>query len=419
MLFSGFYFNRFRDHIKTTHMKRRDFIIKSAIASAAVTTSAAAMTKVFDFKNANDTLNIGIIGTGDRGTGLSANINTIDNFNILGCCDTLPFRLENGLKAALGKAKGYNDYRKLLDNKDIDAILVATPFNTHAQIAMDALDAGKHVYCEKTMAKSYNGIQNLVEKVDESNRVFQTGHQYHSSRLYTHVVKLINEGMVGKISAFECQWNRHGNWRRPVPSPELERQINWRMYREYSGGLVAELCSHQIDFANWVLGETPNQVMGTGGIDYYKDGRETYDNIHLIYNYPSGVKAKFTCLTSNAKDGYQIKVMGDKGTIILTYNEAHFFPEGDKKKELGIVDGVSGATTKWNKNLGIPIQVPHKEASLQALIDFKNSITNRSKPISDIKTGANTAICVQMGLEAMYTNTIIKPTSFKGFKYYE
>ncbi|WP_369441245.1 hypothetical protein [Algibacter lectus] len=86
-------------------MKRRDFIIKGAMASAAFTTSAAAMTNVFDFKHANDTLNIGIIGTGDRGTGLSANINSIKNFNILGCCDTLPFRLENGLKAAKGTAK--------------------------------------------------------------------------------------------------------------------------------------------------------------------------------------------------------------------------------------------------------------------------------------------------------------------------
>jgi len=159
--------------------------------------------------------------------------------------------------------------------------------------------------------------------------------------------------------------------------------------------------------------------MGTGGIDYYKDGRETFDNIHLIYNYPSGVKAKFTCLTSNAKDGYQIKVIGDKGTIILSYNDAHFFPEGDNKKELGIVDGVSGATTKWNKNAGIPIHVDHKEASLQALIDFKNSIINQTKPVSDIKTGANTAICVQMGLDAMYTNSIIKQTSFKDFKFYE
>lgn len=388
-------------------MKRREFIVKGSLASAALTTSTFAMGSVISCKNSSDILNIGVIGTGDRGRGLIPNINRIKNFNVIACCDVLPFRLEKGLNAVNGKAEGYNDYRKLLDNKDIDAILVSTPFSTHSKIAIDALDAGKHVYCEKTMAKGYDGIQNLVKKANQSKTVFQTGHQYHSSRLYSHVVDLIKDGKIGKIIAFECQWNRHGNWRRSVPQPELERAINWRMYREYSGGLLAELCSHQIDFANWVLNETPYQVMGTGGVDYWKDGRETYDNIHLIYNYPSGVKATFTCLTSNAKDDYKIKVMGDKGTIILDYAKAWFFPEGKGKKELGTVDGVSGATTKWDKGLGIPIHVEHKEPSHQALIDFRESIIFNKKPISDITTGANAAICIQMGLDAMYNNKII------------
>ncbi|MBD0777779.1 Gfo/Idh/MocA family oxidoreductase [Maribacter sp. ANRC-HE7] len=396
-------------------MKRREFIIKGSMTTAAISTSAFAMGKAFDFKNANETLNIGVIGTGDRGTGLTHNINTIDDFNVIACCDVLPFRLENGLKTVEGKAKGYKDYRSLLDNKDIDAILVTTPFNMHSKVAMDALDAGKHVYCEKTMAKGYAAIDNLVEMAKQySSLTFQTGHQYHSSRLYTHVVNLIKEGKIGKIAAFECQWNRHGNWRRSVQSPEFEKLINWRMYREFSGGLAAELCSHQIDFVNWVLGETPTQVMGTGGVDYWKDGRETYDNIHLIYNYASGVKAKFTCLTSNAKDGYQIKVMGDKGTIVLNYAKVWFYPEGGKK-ELGVVDGVSGATTKWNKNLGFPIEIEHKEPSLQALVDFRDNVIANKTPISGIATGANTAKCIQMGLDAMYNNEIIKAPSF--FKY--
>ena len=393
-------------------MKRREFVIKSTLAYAAVATTSSAMASVLNFKNVNATLNIGVIGTGDRGSGLIPIINRINNFNVVACCDILPFRLEKGLKKVDGKAKAYSDYRKLLENKNVDAILLATPFNTHSQIAIDALDANKHVYCEKTMAKGYDGIQNLVTKVAESKTIFQTGHQYHSSRLYTHVVDLIKNGKVGKIAAFECQWNRNGNWRRPVPQPELERAINWRMYREYSGGLLAELCSHQIDFANWVLNETPIQVMGTGGVDYWKDGRETYDNIHLIYNYPSGVKAKFTCLTSNAKDDYKIKVMGDKGTIILDYSKAWFFPEGINKKELGDLDGVSGATVKWDKGLGIPIEVDHLDPSQQALIDFRDSIVLNKEPISNINTGANAAICIQMGLDAMYNNEIVSKPMF-------
>lgn len=394
-------------------MKRRDFVLKGGLASAAIVTSSSVMGKMMNYRGANDTVSIGVIGTGDRGTGLIGAISQIENLNVHSCCDVLPFRLENGLKSVNGKAKGYTEYRKLLENKDIDAVLISTPFSTHSQIALDAIDAGKHVYCEKTMAKGYTGIQNLVEKVSNSNLVFQTGHQFHSSRLYTHVVDLIKNGKIGKVTAFECQWNRNWNWRRAVPSPELERAINWRMYREYSGGLVAELCSHQIDFANWVLGTTPKKVMGIGGIDYWKDGRETFDNVHLIYDYPNGEKAKFTCLTSNSKDDYQIKVFGDQGTIILDYAHAWFHPEpGKGTKEIGVVDGVSGATVKWEKGLGIPIDITHLEPSAQALTDFRSAIVNNTHPLSDITTGANTAICVQMGLDAMYNNEIIHKPSF-------
>lgn len=389
-------------------MKRRDFVIKSGLATTAIAASTSVMGSVFQANKANNTINIAVIGTGDRGTGLTKAINKIKNLNVTACCDVIPFRLQNGLSKVQGKAKGYNDYRKVLEDKNVDAILISTPFSTHSQIALEALDAGKHVYCEKTMAKGYDGISDLVTKVNASDLTFQTGHQYHSSRLYTHVVDLIKSGKIGKVTAFECQWNRNGNWRRSVPSPELEKAINWRMYREYSGGLVAELCSHQIDFVNWVLDATPNKVMGVGGIDYWKDGRETFDNIHLIYEYPNGEKAKFTCLTSNSKDDYLIKVFGDKGTIILDYTKAWIYPEPSQNdKIIGDLDGVSGATIKWDKGLGIPIDVHHIEPSEQALTDFRDSIVNNTKPLSDITTGANTAICVQMGLDAMYSKSIV------------
>lgn len=394
-------------------MDRRKFLIKGGAATAALITSTSVLANIGNPYNSKK-INIGIIGTGQRGAGLIPFINEIENLNVYACCDTIPFRLEKGLARTNGSAIGYNNYKDLLNDKDVDAVLVATPFNTHSQIAIDAVDAGKHVYCEKTLAKGYDGIRNLVAKVKTSEVIFQTGHQYHSSRLYTHVVKLIKEGKVGNISAFECQWNRHGNWRRPVPEPSLEKAINWRMYKEFSGGLVAELCSHQIDFVNTILEENPIQVMGTGGIDYWKDGRETYDNIHLIYNYPNGVEAKFTCLTTNAKEGYQIKVIGDKGTMIITTNSAKFYPEGIKNRKVKAkkqqdVDGVSGAT--WQKDdegYGEPIQIKHDNPSKQALLDFRDSILDSKEPVSNIVTGAKAAVCVQMGLDAMYNNKIIE-----------
>lgn len=390
-------------------MKRRSFIKKTAAATVGIASSSYLYSNVLSNMKANNTINLGVIGTGARGGGLTSIINEIDNVNVIAACDVLPFRLEEGLAKANSNPKGFSDYRQLLDNKDIDAVIVATPFNTHSKIAMDALDADKHVFCEKTLAKGYDGVKQLVGKANQSKKIFQTGHQYHSSRLYTHMVDLIKEGKVGNITAFECQWNRHGNWRRPVPEPQFEKAINWRMYREFSGGLTAELCSHQIDFVNWVLNATPNQVMGVGGVDYWKDGRETYDNVHLIYSYPNGVKATFTCLTNNAKDGYQIKVIGDKGTIIIDTKNAWFHPEGKRKNRvLKDVDGVSGATAQWDVEKGYKINLEHLDPSKQAILDFKSSITNNRMPESNVITGAKAAICVQMGLDAMYNNKIVK-----------
>ncbi|WP_299665916.1 Gfo/Idh/MocA family oxidoreductase [uncultured Polaribacter sp.] len=392
-------------------MDRRKFLIKGGAVTASLIATTSVLANIGSDFNAERKINIGIIGTGNRGNGLIPFINEIENLNVYACCDILPFRLEKGLKRTNGTAKGYADYKDLLNDKNVDAVLIASTFSTHAQIAIDAINAGKHIYCEKTMAKGYRGVLNLVEKVKNSKLIFQTGHQYHSSRLYTHVVKLIKEGKVGNISAFDCQWNRHGNWRRPVPKPSLEKAINWRMYREYSGGLVAELCSHQIDFVNTILEENPLQVMGTGGVDYYKDGRETYDNVHLIYNYPNGIEAKFTCILNNEKDGYQIKVIGDKGTIVITTNTAKFYPEGRKKQPSKMskeVDGVSGATWQADDvDYYEPIDVSHKNPSKQALMDFRDSILKRKEPDSNVISGAKAAICVQMGLDAMYNNEIV------------
>ncbi len=354
-------------------MNRRDFVFKSSMAGVALASTGPLLGNIL---NTNETISVGVIGTGDRGGGIISLINQIPNMKVIACCDILPFRLENGLQRA-GIKRGYEDYRKMLDDRDIDAVVVATPFSTHSEIEQDAIAAGKHVYGEKTLAKGYEGIQNLL-KAKNPDLIFQTGHQYHSSRLYTHVVDMINDGKIGKITAFECQWNRNGDWRRPVPNPKYEKLINWRMYKEYSGGLTAELCSHQIDFVNWVTGNVPKQVFGTGGINYWKDGRETYDNIHHIYDYPEGIRAKFTCLTSNAMGDYEIKVMGDKGTLILDYDKAWFFPEGKENKVVGEVDGVSGATVTWDKGKGIPIKIEHQDSTKQALTDFRDAIKSNT-----------------------------------------
>lgn len=171
---------------------------------------------------------------------------------------------------------------------------------------------------------------------------------------------------------------------------------------------MAELCSHQIDFINWITGSHPEKVMGMGGIDYWQDGRETYDNIHVMMEYKNGLKGKFTCLTTNGFDDYKIKLFGKKGTIVMDYVNAWLYREDDtEKKEYGNVDGVSGATVKRSgyRNY-VKIDVPHTDPSRQALMDFRDSIRYGQKVTSDVKTGALAAYGVYMANQAMQNQTI-------------
>jgi predicted dehydrogenase len=380
-------------------MKRRDFLRTTGVSA---TTLAAGSPFILTNRLwSSGVVRVGVIGTGSRGSGLIRTMERIPTLKVTAGCDILPFRLEEALQHANG-ATAYQDYRALLDDKEVDAVVVATPLYLHSQMANEALDAGKHVYCEKTMAYNAEQTIGLVNAANQhDSQVFQVGHQYHFSRLYQRVVEIIQGEHIGKVTAFECQWNRNGDWRRPVPEPKYERIINWRMYREYSLGLLAELSSHQIDIVNWVTQAHPLRVIGTGGIDYWQDGRETLDNVHVIFDYPDGIKAKFTCTTANAHDGYQIKVMGDKATIIVKPNEAWIYPEA-KGQETGWVDGVSGATKSTLEAYGaIPIKVEHTEPTQQALEDFAENILHQKPPISDVYTGAETSFAVQMALQSI------------------
>jgi len=383
---------------------RRDFIKKSSLTALAL--PFVGSTSLWSNTTKKESLNLGVIGCGARGGGITKMLKDHPLINVMACCDILQFRLE--ATSQVSGAKAYKDYRALLDNPKVEAVLIASPFGLHDEMAIDAIKAGKHVYCEKTMAKGINEIQSVLDVNRGSNLVFQVGHQYSCTELYQKVLQIIKSGYIGDITAFDCQWNRNGNWRQDVPDPKLEKIINWRMYREHSGGLVAELCSHQIDFICRILEESPEKIVGFGGIDYWKDGRETFDNVHLIYEFPSGVNASFTCTTSNAFEDYKIRILGDKATIILDYTNAEIYLE--KKtldSEKTVVDGVSGATQMaWKKGEGAPIEVNRIDATRHALEQFYYSVKEEMPVISDIKTGSKTAKCVQMSLDSLYNDKI-------------
>ncbi len=388
-------------------MNRRDFLLKSSLAAAGLTLSSGARGMR---PGNNDVIQVGIIGTGDRGGGIISILKELPQFKTVAVCDILPFRLEKAMELAGKGCKAYKEYRQLLADPDVDAVVIATPLSMHYDMAVDALESGKHVYCEKTMTYEKKQAWDLVKKVEATDRVFLVGHQYRYHPLYFKVADIIREGYLGDITNIYIQWNRNGDWRRPVPDPQYERMINWRMYKEYSGGLTAELHSHQIDFVNWVFDSHPSRIIGFGGIDYWKDGRETFDNVNTILEYPDGMKVNCLSLTANAHEGYQFKFKGSLATIELKIDQGWYFLETPNKKEMGTVDGVSGATVNKGDGKPYPIEVRKEnerwEGTHYAFMDFYESIVSGKEPISNVRTGATAAVSVRMAIDALREGTL-------------
>ena len=393
---------------------RRQFIKTSGVALAGL--SLPILSKGFTLNKGSNTINLGIIGTGDRGAWESYILSKTPGIDVIACCDTIPKHLHDGLESAAKGAKGYKDYQKLLSNKNIDAVLIATPQHLHYEMAIDALDAGKDIICEKTLTLNTQDALKLYQAVKNSNSVFQVGYQWQSSPLFNKIKEMIENGDLGKITSIRCNYNRNGNWRVTVDDPKMEKLINWRMYREFSGGLTAELCSHHINVVNWFLNDIPSRITGVGGIDYWKDGRETYDNVNLFFEYSDGVKATFQSGTTNAFEDVKMIFMGTEGTILIQKEEgqsAHFYSEKAKVSQVleeqdnPDVDAISSATQKaWIKGEGIPITVENNtiddlETTRAMFMDFASAVHERKDPVSNVENGKNVAIAVDLSIKAM------------------
>lgn len=393
--------------MKPHGLTRRNFISTTAVSALAIGASGFSILR----SSASSTIRVGVIGTGSRGTGLISLLKEMKGVEVSACCDILPERLKNGLSVAGKQAKGYNEYRQLLDDKSVDAVIIATPLFLHYPMAIDALQANKHIYLEKSMAYDIPQTIDLAQKVKASKQVFQVGYQYRYYGLYHRVKEIINQNWLGKITHFECQYNRNSNWRNPVTDSRLERIINWRMYREYCGGPLSELCAHEIDMVNYLLDAHPLKAIGMGSINYWKDGRDTYDNIRTIYEYPNDIKASFTSVLSNAYNGYAIRILGDKATLEIQRDKAFIYAESTENLR-GTVDGVTGATISaatQGKASEIVFKKPGEkdiEPTTYALIDFFECIRTGRKTLSGADTAKDASIAIHMGNIAADTETV-------------
>jgi predicted dehydrogenase len=289
-----------------------------------------------------------MIGTGDEGRLLLGQCRK-EFIDLRALCDINPKRLERAVdvlaKTGWPKPRLYENWNDMLNKQDVEAVVIATPLWTHSDIAVGCLEAGKHVLCEKMMAWDIPGAQRMLAAARKNRRLLEVGYQRFYNPMYQAAYEnIILPGLLGDIHYARLVWHRNGSWRRnedpPAPSfdpkpwgyPDWEHLLNWRMYRHYSGGLMAELGSHQVAVANWFFNSQPSSVYATGGIYRYKDGREVNDHIYATYVYPEGRTATFTSLQSNKFDHYSEQFMGTKGTLILRGEaEAFLFNEEDSK----------------------------------------------------------------------------------------
>ncbi len=344
-------------------VSRREFIRGSAAIAAALGVSLSGVTEADEKRQdaARDSrpVNCAFIGVGDQGYNVDFKAAlSVPGVKMLAVCDIYEPYLERALKD-VPNAKTYTDFRAVMDRKDIEAVLIATPLYMHAPVAIAALKAGKHVFTEKMMAWSVEDAKNMARASIASKRILQIGHQRRANPMYNHAWELINQKKVcGPITHVRAQWNRNGSWRKKLLPGMTDRQRNWRMYKEYSHGLMSELGTHQIHAVNWFLNAVPTSVVAMGGVDYWKDGRTIPDNVEVIYEYPGGVKLNYTSLTTNQYDGYYEQFMGKDGTLIISEEKetpSSYFREPTANVEDWMKVAVGGSQTGKHKEVGLKL----------------------------------------------------------------
>ena len=306
-----------------------------------VATGLAGTIAASNVLGANDRVRLGVIGVGSRGTELLREALACSNTECVAVSDVYRTRLD-AARTFVPAAKTYPDYRRLLDDPSLDAVLIATPHHLHAEQFVAALDAGKHVYQEKTMAFTVEHAKRMRTAYQRAaNRTVQVGHQACSSGQVLDAAAFLKPELMGKITAIRAHFYRntpHGKpqWTRPVypdMTPEnigwesflgeaprrefdADRYINWRLFQDYSGGNVTENLCQQLAFWYKLVGlKIPAAVTMTGGLYLWKDGREVPDTMHVSMEHAEEILFSWDSGLGNNQLGVAEDVLGTDGTI--------------------------------------------------------------------------------------------------------
>ena len=423
---------------------RRKFMSSTAAIGAGLFLSPKAFGQEGGSKN--DVINVALLGAGAQGQVLMnacLKLGKNSGIRFRAVCDIWKehnlrrvSRTLDAYKAYGHAGTAYVDYKEMLDTeKDIDAVLIATPDFRHSEHAVACLKAGLHVYCEKEMSNTLEGARKMVKAAKETGKLLQIGHQRRSNPRYIHCYeKIIKEAQLpGRITTINGQWNRSKaacedlGWPKGKGMDEatlnkygfksMKQFRNWRWYRGLGGGPIVDLGSHQIDIYTWFLGARPKSVVASGGTDYWKD-HEWYDNVIAIYEFETKqgvVRASYQTITTNSSNGYFETFMGDEGTLVISeasgrgsvYRETSVKEEkweqwvkkdyvkkaeglAQHAKEKAVLD-VRQSPTPPKYDLTVKMNVPFHQPHL---VNFFDTIRGKAKLNCPAEIGYETAVCV-------------------------
>lgn len=433
---------------------------------------------------ANEKVNVGLIGVGGQGTfHITYGLAGTEEIQIGAICDIYEENRKKSVmfsqlsNAGIGFREGmkltseqiekgkaahkpdlYWDYKELLAREDIDAVIISTPLDRHYQMTMDSLDAGKYTFCEKTMTYDVQQSRDIVQKCHDTGLFCQVGHQRRYNPKYNLAMRLARDSdKVGRINHISAQWHRNVFWRRNYEQtwdsltatekefilpwtnnePNLDLHLNWRMYEQYSKGLFTELMTHQSDISNWFMMGMPTKVYATGGVDYWRDGREVDDNISVIFEYeqqPSApgfkaidqrsqlqdmrkinrsysVRFEYSSQLFNGKMGCTEQFHGDYGTIELSGlfadDPCYLYPE---PAAAAAKAGSAGTTVNTympgaGAGAGIPLfgDVIVEEADTYQFRAFAKCIREGGKPRNNEMCGHTTSVAAHAAYESRKT----------------
>jgi predicted dehydrogenase len=374
------------------NIARRNFLRGTAALSA------AAYSRVL---GANDRIHLGVIGPGDRGRYDMSQFQEDSTVDVVAVCDIYGEHIDQALQKA-PKARGFNDHRKLLEIKEIDAVLIATPDHWHAATAIDALNAGKDVYVEKPLTLKIEEGPEIVKAARVNERICQVGMQQRSGIHYLRAKReYLDTGKLGKITLARTWWHGNGyhlrrapaslqsrpsnlNWARflgPLKWRDYDPQqyFNWRAYLDFGGGQVTDLFTHWIDVVHMFMGhDTPKSAVAAGGVYNYKDGRTAPDTINVLLEYPAEFTATFEATLVPGITGAAVEFCGSEGRLWIDRSRYEFYPIGKDAKP-------------------VIVQAEPHDMTLDHVKNFLECVRSRKRPNGDVLIGHRSAQASHLG----------------------